>query len=142
MILASRSSRLLAQMVDAMVAFIPFVGLGITAVLFGEIFEVIVGIMAIPALLFCIGYVFFADAMPGGQSYGKRLLGLAVVDKQSGIPCSVGQSLIRNLLLSILGFFDWIFIFGEGHQRLGDRAAGTIVVEAATVGALHQAMYQ
>jgi uncharacterized RDD family membrane protein YckC len=35
---------------------------------------------------------------------------------------------VRNILLSILGPIDWIFIFGERRQRLGDKAAGTIVV--------------
>jgi hypothetical protein len=29
-----------------------------------------------------------------------------------------------------LGPIDWIFIFGERHQRLGDEAAGTIVILA------------
>jgi uncharacterized RDD family membrane protein YckC len=28
----------------------------------------------------------------------------------------------------ILGPIDWIFIFGDRRQRLGDKAAGTIVV--------------
>jgi hypothetical protein len=36
---------------------------------------------------------------------------------------------VRNLLLAILGFFDRIFILGERHQRPGDKAAGTIVVD-------------
>jgi uncharacterized RDD family membrane protein YckC len=30
--------------------------------------------------------------------------------------------------LAILGPIDRIFIFGERHQRLGDKAAGTIVI--------------
>ena len=28
----------------------------------------------------------------------------------------------------LLGPIDWIFIFGDKHQRLGDKLAGTIVV--------------
>jgi hypothetical protein len=30
----------------------------------------------------------------------------------------------------LLGPIDWIFIFGDRHQRLGDKIAGTIVVTA------------
>jgi hypothetical protein len=33
------------------------------------------------------------------------------------------------LLLNFLGWIDWIFIFGQRRQRLGDRAANTIVVD-------------
>lgn len=49
-------------------------------------------------------------------------------DATTGAPCTYGQSFIRNLLLAVLGPIDWIFIFGERHQRLGDKAAGTIVI--------------
>jgi uncharacterized RDD family membrane protein YckC len=68
--------------------------------------------------------------MRGGQSFGKRAVGTAVVHAVSGAPCTAGQSFVRNLLLYLLGPIDWIFIFGERHQRLGDKLANTIVVEA------------
>jgi hypothetical protein len=38
---------------------------------------------------------------------------------------------MANILLSLMGPTDWIFICGEKHQRLGDKAAGTIVIPAA-----------
>ncbi len=53
-----------------------------------------------------------------------------MVDAESGAPCTFGQSLIRNVLLMVLGPLDWLFIFGDRHQRLGDKAAGTIVIDA------------
>ena len=31
-------------------------------------------------------------------------------------------------LTRLLGPLDWIFIFGSRHQRLGDMAAGTVVI--------------
>lgn len=137
MTLASRSDRLLGQMIDGVIALSPFLGLVLLSGLAPDGLEALIGMFTIPALLFCLGYLFFADALPGGQSFGKRMLEIAVVDRQSGQPCSAWQSFVRNLLLSIFGFFDWIFIFGEQHQRLGDKAAGTIVVDAvpAPVGA-------
>ncbi len=80
------------------------------------------------ALLFSVGYYLFADGLAGGQSIAKRWLGMAVVDARSGAPCTFWQSFVRNLLLAILGPLDWLFIFGGRHQRLGDKAASTIVV--------------
>lgn len=75
-----------------------------------------------------IFYYFFADGLAGGQSIGKRWMGMHVINAETGAPCTFGQSFIRNLLLAVLGPIDWVFIFGDRHQRLGDKAAGTIVV--------------
>lgn len=72
-------------------------------------------------------YFLFADGLRGGQSLGKRWIGMYVIDEKSGEPCTFGDSFIRNVFAA-LGPIDWIFIFGEKHQRLGDKAAGTIVV--------------
>jgi uncharacterized RDD family membrane protein YckC len=80
-------------------------------------------------VLTCLSHYPFADALPGGQSLGKRALGTAVVDARTGLPCGPWQSFVRNLLLGILGPLDWVFIFGSRHQRLGDLAARTIVIQ-------------
>ena len=124
--LASPSTRLLGQVLDALVAFAPMllvvvldsVGLGS-------------GLLGMAALLFSVVYYFLADGLPGGQSVGKRALGLRVLDADTGAPCSVWQSFVRNVLLALLGPLDWLFIFGAQRQRLGDKAAGTVVVHAA-----------
>jgi uncharacterized RDD family membrane protein YckC len=73
-------------------------------------------------------YYLFADGFSGGQSYAKRWLGMHVVDATTNAPCTFWQSFLRNFLLMFLGPIDWIFIFGERHQRLGDKAANTIVL--------------
>ncbi len=138
MILASRGSRLGAQILDSFIAFIPFFGVAILVGVAPDGIADSLAVLFAPAILLVPLYILFADAFPGGQSYGKRALGIAVVDKWSGAPCTAWQSFVRNVLLAILGFFDWIFIFGEKQQRLGDMAADTIVVEAATVGATVQ----
>jgi hypothetical protein len=36
---------------------------------------------------------------------------------------------VRNISLLILTWIDWIFIFGERRQRLGDKLANTVVVK-------------
>lgn len=142
MILASRGSRLLGQMIDAVVAFSPFiVVILMTSMAPGAIASAGENLW-LPAMLICLGYLFFGDALPRGQSFGKWMLGVAVVDKRTGLPCSAWQSFVRNILLSILGLLDWIFIFGDQRQRLGDIVAGTVVVEAGTVGAPYQAAYR
>lgn len=69
----------------------------------------------------------------GGATVGKLLLGLRVV-RIDGRPCGVGAALLR----AVLRFVDGM-LFGlpavlsmrePFNQRLGDRAAGTLVVEA------------
>jgi uncharacterized RDD family membrane protein YckC len=141
MIIASRADRYIAQIIDSVVAVVPMLVVAILSAILPEALAAVFAMLFVPAALFIIGYVIFADSLPGGQSYGKRVMGIAVVDQQSGRPCSAWQSFVRNLLLGILGFFDWIFILGDQKQRLGDKAAGTIVVDVvpARVG---QVRYQ
>ena len=122
---ASRASRLFGQFLDAIVAFGPVVVLAMFDT-FGSVIRPLVML----AGLLAIAYYLFADALPGGQSVGKRVLGLEVVDAETGAPCTVWQSFVRNVLLAVLGPIDWVFIFGERHQRLGDKAAGTVVLAA------------
>jgi len=68
----------------------------------------------------------------GGQTPGKRLLGIRVVglDLQ---PCGFGRSLVRGLLMVADSFFNnlvgiMLVAFSERWQRLGDLAAKTIVI--------------
>ncbi|HEX7240430.1 MAG TPA: RDD family protein [Longimicrobiaceae bacterium] len=129
---ASRGSRLLGQFIDGVVTVTPILfvallqGLGLG---FAPLYLV--------AALSSVAYYFLADGLPGGQSLGKRVLGMTVVDAGTGEPCTMGQSFVRNLLLAVLGFFDWVFIFGSQHQRLGDKLAGTVVLEAGRSVAFH-----
>jgi hypothetical protein len=50
------------------------------------------------------------------------------INASNGSPCSYCQSFLRNIF-QVFGFFDWLFVFGKKRQRLGDIAAGTIVVQ-------------
>ena len=124
--LASRSSRLLGQMLDALVAVSPVLAM---VFLDSADMDTGTGVLGRVTVFLSAAYYLFADALPGGQSLGKRWLDMAVVDARTGEPCSIWQSFVRNLLLAVLGPIDWLFIFGERHQRLGDKAAGTVVVE-------------
>jgi uncharacterized RDD family membrane protein YckC len=75
-----------------------------------------------------VGYLLFSDGLGEGQSFGKKLVKIAVVDQSTGAPCSYRGSLLRNLM-RVFGVFDWAFALGERRQRLGDKAANTIVVK-------------
>ena len=75
---------------------------------------------------FVLGFL-FADALPDGQSPGKRVFGLAVVVSSDGRPCTPARSAFRNLFV-VLGLLDWAFMLGRTRRRLGDHAAGTRVV--------------
>jgi uncharacterized RDD family membrane protein YckC len=118
--LASRGARLGAQLIDFMV---------VVAILFmSAMFGLAAPALAVLGFLVAFAYLLLADGLPRGQSFGKRVLNIAVIDRRTRAPCTYGQSFLRNFLLAVLGIIDWIFIFGATHQRLGDMAANTIVV--------------
>jgi uncharacterized RDD family membrane protein YckC len=122
--LASLPQRLAAQFLDGLVAALPPIAAFLVTFVLNRAGIVLIVLTCIFAFL----YTLLADGLEGGQSYGKRMVGIRVVSMQTGAPCSFGQSFVRNLLLMILGPIDWIFIFGDRRQRLGDKAAGTIVI--------------
>jgi uncharacterized RDD family membrane protein YckC len=61
-------------------------------------------------VLWSMFYYLFADGFHGGQSFGKRWMGMRAIDATTGAPCSFGQSFLRNLLLAVLGPIDRLFI--------------------------------
>ncbi|HEU0299232.1 MAG TPA: RDD family protein [Longimicrobium sp.] len=126
--LAPRGSRFLGQFVDGIIAISPFMML-VIAMPAGTLDSALGETSIMVAMALGAGYYLFADAMPGGQSAGKLLLGMAVVNQTTHAPCTLLQSFLRNVLQPFVSMLDWIFIFGSRRQRLGDMLAGTIVVE-------------
>jgi uncharacterized RDD family membrane protein YckC len=79
------------------------------------------------------GYHTFFEIRWNGQTPGKRILGIRVVDAH-GLPVNVAQSLIRNVVRVLdflpaggIGFLS--AMFDPAHRRLGDRVADTLVVK-------------
>jgi len=79
-------------------------------------------------------YPVFFEAGKRGATPGKRSVGLRVV-QPSGAPITIGQAIIRNFLRVIDGAPLFTYGFGlasclatKRFQRLGDLAAGTVVV--------------
>ena len=81
--------------------------------------------------VFVLYFTYFEGT--SGQTLGKRLLRLKVVDLSTGRPPDLARSLLRNVIrifdwlpfLYILGFV--VALFTTRRQRIGDVAAGTIV---------------
>src|SRR5688572_5525214 len=80
-----------------------------------------------------IGYPIFAEWRWRGQTVGKRLLRLRVMDVQ-GLRLQFSQIMVRNLLRFVDAFPVLYTVggitsfFSRKGQRLGDLAANTIVV--------------
>ena len=66
------------------------------------------------------------DLIFGGRSLGKRIMGLIVLDRQTGTQAKAGKCALRNLFLFALQI-DVLFMLVSG-TTLGDRAAHTVVV--------------
>jgi uncharacterized RDD family membrane protein YckC len=87
------------------------------------------------------GYYIICEMVTAGASPGKRALGLRVI-RDNGLPVGFTQSLLRNLV-RIVDFLPWAYGVGlvavfisRRSQRLGDLAAGTLVVRVAAEGPL------
>lgn len=125
---ASRTSRLIAVVID--IAIIPVLYGLIEATLkpSNSLFRDL--LLFLNVILF-FTYLPFKDAI-FGQSIGKRLLGLQVVQKKTGKPCTPWQSFFRNII-GFIGIFDWACILTSGRQRIGDIVVGTRVVKLKKV---------
>jgi len=76
------------------------------------------------------GYYVFFETLWNGQTPGKRLLRLRVV-KYGGTPVDLTSAAIRGLIrvvdVAVIGFV--VMFVTPRNQRLGDLAAGTLVVK-------------
>ena len=92
-----------------------------------------VGLASISAFLLLWGYMVLFEVFNQGRSPGKQILGLQVIHSD-GTPIGWAGSLTRNLLrvVDLLPFAYCVGIFSilgsTSFQRLGDLAAGTLVV--------------
>lgn len=83
--------------------------------------------------VFSLGYFILLEMVMRGQTVGKRLMRLRVQD-MNGLKLQPSQLILRNLLrfvdsLPFLYFFGGVCaLLSRRSQRLGDLAAGTVVV--------------
>lgn len=134
--LAGPVSRMLAFVVDMLVGLtIGSIARKILAPLgyLGQDFSDAVLVVAYFAI--SLGYMGLAEWLWRGQTVGKRLLGLRVVDA-AGLRLEPSQVIVRNLMRFVDGLPLFYLLGGiaslvsRHRQRLGDLAAGTVVVRA------------
>ena len=139
--LASVGSRFLAVALDTLFqagGFLVFVLIGLAAAGISTIFRVNAGIWVVAVLIltsFLIYYGYFAvfEAVWNGQTPGKRIIGLRVI-LVAGRPITAYEAILRNVVriadqmpgMYAIGILS-ILLTGK-NQRLGDLAAGTVVV--------------
>jgi uncharacterized RDD family membrane protein YckC len=135
---AGVAPRVLAYGIDLCIRIGVFFGLAMVAVPFGGMG---MALLLVSYFLLEWFYPVVFELMRAGATPGKRIFGLQVV-MDSGLPITPAASITRNLLRAA-DFFPLLYGFGvvsmllrRDFKRLGDLAAGTLVVYADPV-ALH-----
>jgi uncharacterized RDD family membrane protein YckC len=93
-------------------------------------------------IIWGIYYSFAKDGREGGQSIGKGMVDLMVVNTKTNKPCSVRESALRAIVLFALNLVPvvgWlvepIFVLSDPDgRRLGDKAADTQVIRTSDYG--------
>jgi uncharacterized RDD family membrane protein YckC len=96
-------------------------------------------LLLISSIIWAIYYTFTKDAHNEGRSIGKRAMKLMVVNVNTGRPCSTGESATRAIIGGLVGavpLVGWavepgFVLFSDDGRRLGDKAAGTQVIDRA-----------
>lgn len=142
---AGLGSRFLAGLTDALIQGGVMIALLVAAILSGVLVDrlgasgstastVMLSLAVLAIFVVIWGYYIFFEMVWNGQTPGKRLAGLRVLTS-GGHPITLAHSLIRNLV-RIVDFLPSSYMLGavvillnRRSQRLGDLAAGTIVVK-------------
>ena len=97
-------------------------------------------VLVIAAFVLIYGYYALFEAFWHGQTPGKRLIGLRVLSV-AGRPARIDQAIVRNLL-RVVDQLPGVYAIGivsmlatRRSQRLGDLAAGTVVVHEKQLAA-------
>ncbi len=131
--LASLGERILAFFIDAIIISFILIAFSI-AIANVNLESWMLIIMVIPFMF----YSFLFEYLGNGQSLGKRAMNIKVV-KLDGTTPTVGSYLLRWLfrLIDIYVLYGGVSVISiivtENGQRIGDLAAGTIVIKVASV---------
>jgi len=134
---AGLGTRALAQLIDLLVVTFLLIGLilfafGVTTVTQSDTLGNLIAVIGTFLVIF--GYFWISEALWSGQTLGKKVFRLRAVGDR-GEPLTFLQAGIRNVV-RIVDFLPYgygvglIVLFANGKgKRLGDLAAGTIVVK-------------
>ncbi len=149
---ADIGSRFLAILIDTLIQGVIYILFAIASLVLGNglsqmdlprwLVDAAVILFLLALFLIQFGYFLFFEIFLNGATPGKRLFHLRVI-KDNGYPLSPMDAIIRNMV-RIIDFFP--FAYGVGvvvmfsnkrAKRLGDYAAGTIVVKMRDQVRLH-----
>ncbi len=130
--LASRMARTVALFIDG--AFLSVVQVILTVIFtllshHSPSDPAIAVFMALSFALWTFGALFI-DGLRNGQGLGKRVMSLRVVRLKDGKPGTFKDSFVRRFTGLVLQPLDLVWGFGKKRQRLGDKLARTVVVDA------------
>ena len=136
--LASPIARALAWAVDALLLLAAGEAIGRAVAVFGVVSpDLALAISTLAFFAFSTAYAIVLEWYWRGQTIGKRLLGLRVLDAQ-GLRLRFPQVVVRNLLRGV-DMLPLAYLVGgaaalltEKAQRLGDLAANTVVIREAS----------
>lgn len=104
-----------------------------------KVSPMLVALLLAVYLLINLGYGTFFELKRNGQTPGKKFAGIRVV-RDGGRPIDFRAAAVRNLL-AVVDELPFLFLFGAvlvlltpKRQRLGDLAAGTVVIRERVVG--------
>lgn len=103
--------------------------LGVIAFFFSEQIKSSDPALVIPMLLTMLAYpVLFVlrDVIFGRRSLGKRLLGLIVIDRQTGEVAKPSKRILRNLFLPLMQIDGFVMLFSG--SSVGDRVVNAAVI--------------
>ncbi|GAB4036159.1 RDD family protein [Spirosoma gilvum] len=126
---ATPVQRFIAAFIDGIVGYIPF---WLLVFLSPRMYMI--------GYLIAIAYMLTKDALPatggylGGQSVGKKLMGIKVIKEDTGgsLVGDYGTAITRqvSLLIPLFNIVDALMVFGDEGKRFGDKWAKTLVVKA------------
>ena len=132
--LAGLGSRAAAGFVDQVIQMFAYVAFVLVLIApFADSLPLIAALGISILFVVHVGYHVAFEVLGSGRSPGKRLLGLRVV-REGGSPVSFRESAIRNALrivdaeLTLYAAGMVSVLVSAKNQRLGDMAAGTIVI--------------
>ena len=135
---AGLGSRIAAGALDqaiklSVIALLFFLYFALSSLISGVASAIAAGVLVIFVFVFNIGYDVLFEVLGSGRTLGKRALGTRVI-RADGSPVDFRSSVIRNLIRIVdaqppgivIGVL--LILFTPRDQRLGDIAAGTVVV--------------
>ena len=133
--IAEPRARLAAAGIDVTLAFVALLWSG--AIGSDQAFDVhatasrqLVRLLAWVAVLLAPAFMEAA----GGQTFGKRLVGIRVVDETTGGPIRLRVALHRGCARALFWFIAFTALGEPLVQALHDRSAGTVVIRADAYG--------